>query len=102
MIALFGKALTAVALLAAAITLMVISTTDHHPELARWSILTAMLGCTLVVTLVVDTVVHHAIANAMTDERKRTEALVEGVAARFAEGELERGLRSVTRGGDDA
>jgi uncharacterized membrane protein len=96
----FGKALTAAALLVAAITLMVVADTDHHPELARWSILTAMFGCTMVVALVVDIVVHHAITVAMTDERKRTEAMLERVAARFAEGELDRHLRTVTRRDD--
>ena len=111
----FGKALTAVALLVTAVTLMVVSATDSHPELARWSILTAMFGCTTVVTLVIDTVVRHSIANAFADERarteeivarsiaaerRRTEEIVSEVATAFARREAEGGLRSVTRTDD--
>lgn len=115
MMMVFGKALTAVALLVASITLMVISTTDHHPELARWAILTALFGCTLVVTIVIDTVVHHSIGDALADERERTEKgirnaiaaerlrteeIVAGVAAAFAQREADGRLHSVTRPDD--
>lgn len=111
----FGKALTAVALVAAAITLMVVSTADHHPTLARWAVLAAMAGCTLIVTIVIDTTVHHAIGNALAEERTRTEdairsalaaerlrteEIVAGVAAAFAQREADGRLRSVTRTDD--
>lgn len=86
-----GKALTAVALVVAAVTLMVVSTTEHNPQLARWAILVGMAGCTTLVTLALDGVVHHAIAA----ERRRTERLIEQVAANFAERERERPLRKV-------
>jgi hypothetical protein len=91
----FGKALTAAALTWPPSRSWSSRTTDHHPDLARWSILSAMFGCTLVVTLVIDTVVGttRSLTASGATERKRTEApgTEEIVAARVRQREADRG-----------
>lgn len=99
------KALGACTLWVLAVTMMVVADLDSHEYLRAWAVLVSVLGSTLGILSSLDYAVQrwgagerNRMASMLTEERARTEALVERLASQFAE--RERHLRNVSFDGD--